>query len=235
MKRKFLKYCYLIGRIISKLSQNILIIDNHHLSNEFYKNLDKFKVNPIETSERISRSLFFKKNLKHFKFLNNDSFLDIGCGNGNNLRYVKKKFKRSRVYGCDINDRYKNIDEKINFKLIDLKKMNSLKIYKSKSIDHVYMIHTLNHIFLNNTKNTINLRKNIITNMIRVAKKNVFIIENKSFVGDQDLNTEIFFQNKSLNKIELNYNLNTILQKKVSSITVYFTGTKTLVYQLKIN
>ena len=235
MKRKILKYCYLIGKKMTNLFKNILIKENHHFSNEYYKNLHKFN-NFFNNNERISKTLFLKKNIKKFKFLNNDSFLDIGCGNGNNLKFIKKNLKKVELNGCDINERYKNFNPKFkfNFKLIDLKKINSLNVYKTKSIDHVYTIHTLNHIFSDNIFNTKILRKNIIDNMIRIAKKNVFIIENKSFIGCNDLNTEIYFQNRSLNKIELNYNLKTIINKKISSVTVYFTESKTLVYRLNI-
>jgi ubiquinone/menaquinone biosynthesis C-methylase UbiE len=236
MKKKIFKYFYLISKIMTSLFKNILIEENSHLSNEFYKNLYKYN-RFFDNNERISKTLFLKKNIKNFKFLNNDSFLDVGCGNANNLKFIKKNLKKSKLYGCDINERYKVTNQKFkfNFKLIDLKKINSLNVYKTKSIDHVYMIHTLNHIFSNNISNTTILRKNIIENMIRIAKKNIFIIENKSFIGCNDLNNEIYFQNRSLNKIELNYNLRTIINKKISSVTVYFTDTKTLVYQLNIH
>ena len=100
------------------------------------------------------KNLFKKKNSKNF------SILDIGCGNGNFLKYLSKEFKEINLTGID---HYKNKKNKrINFLYGDIDKNKKLKKY-----DVVISIAVIEHI--EDVNKFIKLQK-------KLCKKNGFII-----------------------------------------------------------
>lgn len=187
-------------------------------STHYYKNnYEKQNQGNPDFQQRILKGLMHPKNISNFNFVNGESFLEICSGSGENLIEIKKKFPKSNIFGCDIHDIcLKKTDDfnENNFKKIDLNEHNSLEIFSSKSIDHVYMMHSLIHIMGSDQNKTIELRTNIINQMLRICKKKIFIIENKFYYGTKynlDGITFVKGRDKGSNRIEYFNNLRDLI------------------------
>ena len=75
------------------------------------------------------------------------------------------------------------------------------------------MMHVLTHIMEKNIAHTLNVRKNIIENMLRIARKKIFLIDSKfCFSSQLNLDDMTFYQDHlSRNRIEYLNNLNNII------------------------
>ena len=109
---------------------------------------------------------------------NGHSFLEIGCGVGQNLIKIKEKFPESLLFGCDIS-KYLNVASE-KFKFLNLKKINILNtnelfFYKDSSIDHVFLMHVLEHVTGENIEATNKLRREIFNHAIRISRNSVMI------------------------------------------------------------
>lgn len=116
-------------------------------------------------------------------FKDGDSFLDCGCGTGMNIREVFAYFPNSRVAGFDLSpnaiDFAKSANEGKNLELFAASVMDRevFKKFSDKSIDHVLFANMFATILSGSIAETVGLRKKILLEAVRIARKNVIINE----------------------------------------------------------
>tara|TARA_X000000950_G_scaffold285220_1_gene390539 strand:- start:757 stop:1512 length:756 start_codon:yes stop_codon:yes gene_type:complete len=162
---------------------------------KFFRNVDSFKIlnkaqnqkwtyqkiafelfkimNPVSNKVNLKKSFkiyinFLTKNIKTKK---NFSILDYGSGNGFTIFYLYKKKIFNKIFSKDVNQHFINLQKRLikplNYEVL-IPGKNTIK-EKTKSIDWVISNAVLH--CLPNKKNA----KNLILEMIRIAKKGVLI------------------------------------------------------------
>ena len=119
------------------------------------------------------RNIFIKKMTHHHLF---ESFLEIGCANGINLKIINENTCNARLEGVDINKRalkegvkhFKSVNA-TNIKL-RYKPAKKLNLYDSQEFDVVFSSRTLTYISPDNIDK-------VLENMIRISSKSVFLCE----------------------------------------------------------
>ena len=154
-------------------------------------------------------------------FEKNKTILDVGCGKGENIKYLIDKFNFSLITGIDINAKaleiIKENTSSKNLKLInhDIGDLNFLSKFKDEKYDYVLISHVLSTIFDDSLEKTLSIRKEIIYILYNIAKIKLIIIDhpqmfNKNFSFEIEQNTRGLFWNnllKDIKKITTNYQL----------------------------
>lgn len=106
---------------------------------EFYKKIEQKKIKYFFRAEDIYK--FISKNYKNF-FFKNSSILELGCGNLENYKYLKK-FKYKKYTAVDwINFDLKVEDRRLIKKIMPIEKyLNTTK----ENFDLIFLIGTLEH------------------------------------------------------------------------------------------
>lgn len=113
-----------------------------------------------------------------------DSFLDAGCGTGQNIKVLRDRFPESYIEGFDIsddaldvvraNDPYEYDTRVWNGSLTDL---GHLRLLKDGSADHIVMSHVFSLLMADNMDKTVRLRQSIIDELVRIASKSVLLLD----------------------------------------------------------
>jgi len=121
---------------------------------------------------------------QYMDYTDGDSILDLGCGRGENIRFLIEHFPHSRIHGVDISKSALGVLETgtkentlITSKEGSITDIDLLKSYPDGSYDHVVISHVFSFIIRNNVEQTQELRKEIVNQLIRICKKNVMIMD----------------------------------------------------------
>ena len=164
-----------------------------------YTSLVKYQNNKIIISKkdvRAKKTILKGSVLDIINAKNKDTFLEIGSGVGQNLIEIRNKFKNSYLYGCDFSKEYNTIIKVIDnceIKKINLKEFDSLKTYKTNSIDHVFFSHVIEHILFDDFKKIKKIRSKIFKHMLRIAKKSIIFISDQLYIGHESMKEDIIF------------------------------------------
>lgn len=153
-------------------NKNLLHWNN--LANQFgpsFKSTTKhLEIKKIELAiiENIIRSQFGKNKIK---------ILELGCGNGINLSYLKNIFKKNNYYGIDYSEKMISSAVKSNKNIVFTKgDITKLKSYNNfEKFDFIFTNRCLINIF---SKKKINF---IIDNIYKISKKNGIILFMENF------------------------------------------------------
>ncbi len=121
-----------------------------------------------------------------------DSFFDVGCGRGQNIKVLLEKYSNSFVHGIDISKEAIGIinlavkSENLKLQNIDIKNTQALKKFKENSYDHIIMSHVFSLILNDGLSSTIKLRKTIISELVRIANISVIIIGGPEIVSKKN-------------------------------------------------
>ena len=151
-------------------------LKNSKINNWSYRKLsfELFKImNPIANKVSLKKSFSDYLNFifNNINEKNSFSILDYGSGNGSTLLYLHKKNLKNKIYSKDVNQHFINLQKKIiknlNYEVLKPEKNHINE--KTNSIDWV----TSNAVLhcLPNKRNA----KNLILEMVRIAKKGVLI------------------------------------------------------------
>ena len=117
-------------------------------------------------------------------YVDGDSFLDVGCGRGQNVKILLEYFPTSAIGACDINEgavavaRLGVKDEKrIRVKVGSLTDSDYLTNYSSNEFDHVLVSHVFSFLMGEGELATRQLRQRIIDDLVRIARKTLFIVD----------------------------------------------------------
>tara|TARA_B100001248_G_scaffold5140_1_gene3690 strand:- start:87 stop:788 length:702 start_codon:yes stop_codon:yes gene_type:complete len=174
----------LILFIIIILIYNIYSYDKYSIKKDYNK---KFKFNnlnyhyypfylrPITIFNSSSNCISI---LDKFDISSNDSFLDIGSGDGYILLYVNKKYNFKSIYGVEIDEKIYN-QSLYNINLINT---NKIKVYNKdatkfkipKDVNYIYLFNPFAKVFYKKKIDNDELEKynNIVSNIKKSYKEN---------------------------------------------------------------
>ncbi len=145
-----------------------------------YLDTEQMKKQYLNNKSRLE--YFYKNNNYLLGFKNGDSFLDIGCGLGGDMRFLNNKFNKSKIFGIDINPQAISIIKSGNENLnVNAEEGNYLNIdffdkFKSQIYDWVLSSHSINLVFNENIEKTLKLRKELVKELIRISNRGVLIL-----------------------------------------------------------
>lgn len=176
----------------------------YHTKNLDHNYFEKQITDPYESTKE------FFKFLNKYKPLKNKKIIDLGCGNGANLIYLKKNYNSQQCWGFDQNSylintaknytKHKNI-KSLNFKRHDIEDLN-FKKNKDFLPDGVISIQTLS--VINGYEKAIKFAKNL--------KPNFICVNSLFWKGDIDFKiAAIFLKKNNRNTLKIsNYNIYSI-------------------------
>ena len=121
-----------------------------------------------------------------------DSFLDAGCGRGQNIKVLLEKFKASKIYGVDLSKEAVDVinlavqNDNLKAEAADLTNIEIFKAIEDKSYDHIVMSHVFSIIIGNSLEHTKKIRQSIIREFVRIAHKSVLIIDGPENVNEKE-------------------------------------------------
>jgi len=149
-----------------------------------------------DSSERLRRYRGQSSRLEYFmdcfpellNFNNGDSFLEFGCGTGQNIRVLAERFPASRITGFDLNQDAINLvrecedHDGLVLTRGDITLEDSRRSALAGGVDHVVMCHTFSLLFGRSRLATEQLRLNILFDLVTAVRKTVVVIDTFSGV-----------------------------------------------------
>ena len=171
----------------SVLKRYTVLIKKHYTDDYAYSNVsinNATFLQQFEEGDGSIKEIFNNQALLRFSDIQNgDSFLDCGSGPGNNILEIKKRLPKAIVKAFDlspnsvrfINDYFK--EQQVEAFVGSVLDMEVFKKIPDKSIDHVFFANMLPTVFLDSIDKTRGIRQEIISQAIRIARKNVILSE----------------------------------------------------------
>jgi len=166
------------------------LINNHYSKHgPGYGGLNDLNENQKKEYYSNSKSrleYFFNNNKSLLNFINGDSFLDIACGYGRDIKFLSDKFDKSKIDGFDINSsvleiiKSGNKNSNVNVQQKSFLDFDFLNKFKSKSYDWVLISHALSNVFEKNIEMTLNLRKKLVGEFARISNKGLLVLDHDS-------------------------------------------------------
>ena len=183
-----------------------------------YQNLNyaqKEKIYSLNIS-RLEILLNHYSSLK-LRFSNNDTFIDLGCGKGENIKYLLKNFPNSKITGVDISNealkliRASEKSQNLFLKPIDLTNLKNIQNIKSKRYDNIIISYVLSTLLKDDIVKTTLFRSNLIKECLRISKKNIIILDHESMFCGIEKSFMIEQENRGFYHENI-FNLNSIKQ-----------------------
>ena len=120
-----------------------------------------------------------------------DSFFDVGCGRGQNIKVLMERFPNSPIRAIDISAEAVDVidlavsDPRVTTQVCDLKDAATYAGIGDNTYDHVVMSHVMALLIGGSIAETRATRRMIISNLVRIARKSVVIIDNPAILADQ--------------------------------------------------
>jgi len=142
--------------------------------------------------ERLARYKGQLSRLAHFdaeysdilRYQDGDTFVDLGCGSGQNIRFLAERYPTSAIIGTDMNaDAVALVKEcesssNVFLSVGDMRNQDFLSNVLSEPIDHVVLSHVFSLIFAPSAGKTRQLRQAFIDKVVERSCKSVIILDN---------------------------------------------------------
>ena len=118
------------------------------------------------------------------------TFLDAGCGRGQNIALLVDRFPNANIAGFDINKDAVEVvrtfcgSTNVDVRVGDLGADGILDTFGTNSVDHVLISHVFSVILGPGLNETRQVRRSIIGHLIRIAKRSVLIIDSPAITAD---------------------------------------------------
>lgn len=126
---------------------------------------------------------FLNNYSRSLKYEDGHSFLDAGCGRGQNIKVLAEHFPNSTIRGFDISEEALSVvklgiqnQKQFHLEVGNLKDLNYMNQFGSNDFDHVLVSHVFSLIMSGGEAATHQLRQKIIDNLIRISSKTVLIL-----------------------------------------------------------
>jgi SAM-dependent methyltransferase len=162
----------------------------------------------IAEFEQLGSRLAFY--LEHNKvvldFADGDTFLDAGCGKGQNIKELTKRYPNSQIRGFDVNAGALGViqtalkdNDNVRVEQGSLADLKYLREYPDNSIDHIVVSHVFSFLADIDLSATSLLRQSILDQLSRIAKKTLIILDDNigpttGFKIVIEQNTRCFFR-----------------------------------------
>ena len=138
-------------------------------------------------------SYFIKNNSTVMTYRDGDTFLDVGCGKGQNIKELVTLFPNSGIKGFDVSEGALRViqtalknNDKIRVEIGSVTDVNYLQSYEKRSFDHVIMSHVMSILSASGIEETRKMRQETINELIRIASKTVLILDGDAFCDKKD-------------------------------------------------
>jgi SAM-dependent methyltransferase len=135
-----------------KIKGNLLdVIDERNLAKDLHykKTFSLWGLNNHKNNKKIynANASHIEKIIYEFPIKKKiDNFLEIGCGDGIDLRYLKKNFKVKNIYALEIGNNIYKLSKENYLKNVFFCRGNALNlIYKNNSFDLIYSYGVFHH------------------------------------------------------------------------------------------
>ncbi|MEO9959238.1 MAG: class I SAM-dependent methyltransferase [Nisaea sp.] len=124
-------------------------------------------------------------------YADGNSFLDAGCGRGQNIKVLMDRFPSSVIHGIDFNAEAAEVitlavdDHRVMVCPGDLTDPETIRAIGNNAYDHVVLSHVLSIIIGDGREATLKIRSMIITELARVASKSLLIIDSHAIISDR--------------------------------------------------
>lgn len=133
---------------------------------------------------QVSRLQYFAEefpDLLHYE--DGDVFADLGCGTGQNIRFLARQFSGSRMIGTDLNSdavaliRACESHTQLELSVGDLRDGSFLDDVLLNGVDHIVLSHVFSVVIGDSNEVTYWLRQELVGRLVRAARKSVVIID----------------------------------------------------------
>jgi SAM-dependent methyltransferase len=146
---------------------------------------------------QISRlAVFADEYADILRYEDGDTFVDLGCGSGQNIRFLAERYPASLVIGTDMNaDAVALVREcepsaNVQLSVGDMRDAEFLSRLMSDRIDHVLLSHVFSLIFAPSARETRELRQAFIDRVVGGSRKSVIILDNFGKRGELSIAIE---------------------------------------------
>lgn len=125
-----------------------------------------------------------------------DSFADVGCGTGQNIRFLAMRFPASTIIGADISaDAIELIRDcepsaNVHLSIGDLREQAFLRSLLSSPTDHIVVSHVFSLLFADTAAATRDLRQEIIDTLVASSLRSVIVIDTVGAPGELRITIE---------------------------------------------
>jgi len=166
------------------------LVDEHYekQGGRAYRNYDSLSSSEkrhLYSNQRGRVSSFIEAYPHILLYADGDTFLDAGCGRGQNVIELSQSFPNSQISGFDVNSEALGIvaagtstNPKINTFVGDIKDTQFLKTFTPGSVDHVVVSHVFSFLLdQGGERDTVSFRQKIIDHLIEIARESVLILD----------------------------------------------------------
>ena len=134
---------------------------------------------------QTSRLQFFAEEFSDLlRYQDGDVFADLGCGTGQNIRFLARNYPSSRVIGTDLNsDAVEMVmvcesNPHLELSVGDIRDASFLDSVLIHGVDHIVMSHVFSVILGDTQEKTHRVRQELVDRLVHAARKSVVIIDN---------------------------------------------------------
>lgn len=182
-----------LGRVVNATSQDVIFEKFLALNSAHYKSGGRgYSTVPESSVEdrrrryhgQASRLGYFADTFPDFlRYADGDTFLELGCGTGQNIRWLVESFPDSRVVGVDLSEdavgfvRDCEPSRNVAVSVGDIGSPDFIRGLMLDDVDHVILSHVFSLIFASSVQETRALRQALINIMASNCRKSVIIVD----------------------------------------------------------
>lgn len=191
-------YCSLGYIILKKEFQRLftqyalkkyVIFIRRHYSKEGLGYFDHANLRDCERVELFNQQkgrllYFIDHNKLLIPFKNGDTFLDAGCGIGQNLKGIIEQYPNSKIKGFDISEQALQIikcgvgdNPNLNVETGDISDLKYLSSFPDASFDHIILSHVIGFLSRPTIEETLDFRQQLIDQLVRICSTSVVILD----------------------------------------------------------